>query len=910
MNSAPKRESQPEPQEGSGSATQSWLLRHIRLALALACLVAVLLLIFVPPFIGISQYKKHITELVSASFGRPARLSSVELRLLPRPGFVLTDLTVDEDPAFGGEPVLHANTVVASIRLLSLWRGKLALDRISVDEASLNLVRTPYGRWNVDSLLRTAGPVPAGGAASGAMRPLPYLEATNSRINIKYGAEKLPFSITGADVSLWQEDGAWRVRLRGHPTRTDIPINPADTGIVRLEATAHPAARLSRMPLDEMRLDRMQIHLDMDWRDAQLGQLSRLILGSDEDWRGDLTGEMHVDGTAEAAKITARLRASGVHRAEFPPAGALDFDANCAFLYRFTARSIENIECGSPIGSGRMSLTGALPAAPQQPCLTLELDRVPAQAPLDLLRTMRGNLDQSLTAEGSLSGTMGYAPEATATTEQESARAPARISSPSASPLKGSFTADSVKISGVGLAEPVTLTKLTLEPGAQEPGTQGPGVREADQLPTLTATASVPAGAPAPLAATAHLALAGFAVTLRGPAALARLRDLAHAAGIAQAGAMSQLSGEPAAVDLRVAGPWIAPADSSLAPAISPDEASKKLSGSIALRNAAWKPDFLAGPVEISSATLRFDGSVARWEQVNFSYGSAANPNANPATDSAASPASSPTAGLASAGPVRGTATITTPLVCDPPGSCTAHFAMHFAALDAASLQASLLGVREPGTLLSTLLDRFRSSPAPTWPPLEGTIDAGSFTAGPFAFTAASAELSVKPAGAKITSFEAQLFGGRIHGTGSLAVSAGQNSQAGKPAYTIEAGFTGVNPALAGELAGVKALGGPLDGSLKLDLAGFTAAELARSAKGEAKFDWPHGEIVDEGPVFARFDRWMGEAQIGGKSGDGKVTLGKNQLRHGAKTSQAEGSLSFDTESNPAPKFSLVSPRR
>ncbi len=76
------------------------------------------------------------------------RLSSVKVRLLPRPGFVLTDLTVEEDPAYGAEPVLHANTVTASIRLLSLWRGRLEIDTISVDEASLNLVRT--ARWPLE----------------------------------------------------------------------------------------------------------------------------------------------------------------------------------------------------------------------------------------------------------------------------------------------------------------------------------------------------------------------------------------------------------------------------------------------------------------------------------------------------------------------------------------------------------------------------------------------------------------------------------------------------------------------------------------------------------------------------------------------------------------------------------------
>jgi len=121
---------------------------------------------------------------------------------------VLSDLTVEEDPAYGAEPVLHASTVTAPIRLLPLWRGRLEIDKISVDDASLNLVRTAAGRWNLDPLLRTATTQSA--ATSGQSRPvkLPYLEATSSRINIKNGAEKLPFSVINADISFWQESPA------------------------------------------------------------------------------------------------------------------------------------------------------------------------------------------------------------------------------------------------------------------------------------------------------------------------------------------------------------------------------------------------------------------------------------------------------------------------------------------------------------------------------------------------------------------------------------------------------------------------------------------------------------------------------------------------------------------------------
>jgi hypothetical protein len=164
--------------------------------------------------------------------------------------------------------------------------------------------------------------------------PLPYLVATHSRINIKNGAEKLPFSLVDTDISFWQQNpGDWRLRLRGQPARTDLSLDLADTGVVRLEASVRTAAELRQMP----------VHLDLEWREAQLGQLARLIIGSDPGWRGDLTGELHLDGTADAAQIKTQLRATGVHRAEFAPAAPLDFDANCGFVYHYSARALDNL---------------------------------------------------------------------------------------------------------------------------------------------------------------------------------------------------------------------------------------------------------------------------------------------------------------------------------------------------------------------------------------------------------------------------------------------------------------------------------------------------------------------------------------------------------------------------------------
>src|SRR5579863_9901613 len=203
----------------------------------------------------------------------------------------------------------------------------------------------------------------------------------------------------------------------------------------------------------------MPVHIDLDWREAQLGQLSRLILGSDEGWRGDLTGEVHLDGTADAAQVKARLRASGVHRAEFAPASAMDFDASCGFVYHYSTRGLEKVLCDSPVGDGRARLTGEVPVQRGEPELSLELDRVPAQIALDALRTLRRGLDPSLQAAGTMSGQIRYTPGA-ASTGPASPRARGRtprtgtnartskLHTPPTGPLSGAITLTALRISG------------------------------------------------------------------------------------------------------------------------------------------------------------------------------------------------------------------------------------------------------------------------------------------------------------------------------------------------------------------------------------------------------------------------------------------------------------------------------
>ena len=322
-------------------------------------MVALAVVAFVlPPLVNINRYQHRIANSISRSIGRQVHISSVRMRLLPLPGFEFSDFSVEEDPQFGSEPILHSGSVVAYLRLLSLWRGRFEVSRIDFDDASLNLVRNSSGGWNLASILVQAAQIPnapTGQRYAGGTPRFPYIEAENARVNFKQGIEKKPLSFLNSDLSISLAPGDnWEVHFRAQPVRTDLDLDLADTGVLRIDGTLHRAAWLGAMPLN----------LKMEWSGVPLGQLSRLILGRDIGWRGGLEVEAQVGGTAELAQINAGLKVAGLHRSEYSPVHPLDVATTCRASFRKESKSLEDLSCASPVGDGGASAHRLDPGGP------------------------------------------------------------------------------------------------------------------------------------------------------------------------------------------------------------------------------------------------------------------------------------------------------------------------------------------------------------------------------------------------------------------------------------------------------------------------------------------------------------------------------------------------------------------
>jgi len=863
----------------------------------LAAGAILLLAVLLPPFVGVSRFKGQITNLISRSLGRPVRLSHVEVRILPWPGFVLSDLSVAEDPAYGAEPVLHANTVTASIRLPALWRGRVEIGAIRVDEASLNLVRAGPGRWNLDPLFRTAAAQTGPGLGAASPGRLPTLEATNSRIDFKNGVEKLPFSLVNADLTIWQENpDEWRIRLRGQPARTDVSLSLEDTGVLRMEASVRRGTTWRQMP----------VNFDLDWREAHLGQLARLVTGSDAGWRGDLTGQMHLEGALDTAQIALRLRASSVHREEFLPASPLDFDANCNFILRYTQRSLENLVCDSPLGGGRIHLTGEKPGPGAPPSFAVELNRIPVAAGLDLLRTLRSGLEPDLEAGGTVGGKLVYkeagaeltAGEKSALVRKRSSRRVAKPVPEAPSPLTGSLTVEDLLLSGGGLTRPLQFPVFVLAPAAPESASSrmpAMPLRPATTYPrrALAGTVAVPAGGAVTLTLAMRFFVDGYQIAVHGQASIPRAKELAHAAGISEAAAFGSLAGDPLALDLVARGPWIPKEayalnqgpppeaaaaragqsfDSSAVAEAAP-EPSDTLAGTVTLRNANWTADYLANPLQLSEATLHLDSGPLRWDPVAFSYG-----------------------------PIKGTAAFTLAHTCPQAEQCPEQppptFSIQFGDLDAASFQAAMLGARNRGTLLSTLIDRLRPSNAPPWPRMRGTATAGSLVLGPVKLEKLRVSLDIRSGETDVASLQANLLGGQVKLTGKIRKPAADQD---KLSYSLAGEFEKLDAKALGQLLGVRWSGSTVTGSGKVDLAGYTASDLAASAKGSLHIETHHGSIAalakpqgqdetaaDRVPdALGRFDRLTADATIS----DGAIALEQIQVVSGGRKQSATAAI-------------------
>jgi hypothetical protein len=563
-----------------------------RRAIALAALVLLLLFILRP---GASRLKSRIVNSISSAVGRPVEVGSVQIRLLPRPGFELHDLVVYDDPAFGAEPMLRCSEVSAALRVTSLLRGRLEVARLDLTEPSLNLVHAPQGGWNLEALVEHSAHKALAPTSKAKLEPrpgFPYIEGTSARINFKNGAEKKPYALTNADFALWQDsENTWGVRLKTQPFRSDFNLN--DTGILQVNGTWQRASLVRDTPLQ----------FSVEWNRAQLGQLTKFFSGSDQGWRGTAQLDLTLTGTPAHLEVASSASVQDFRRYDIENGNALKLAAHCKGQYSSLDHTFHALDCMAPVGDGRVTVNGDMGFPGTHTFdLVVAVENVPASAAVALVHRAKKNLPDDLTAGGVIQGRLAW-------------RVNAEDHSKSRFEGRG-------EISGFRLASVSNKVEMGPETVPFVFAAESPKLTAKERGVAIMAMPEGPhvEFGPLPVAmgrgvtARGWIAHSGYNIALAGDADISKTLRLARMVGLP---AMQANAEGLATVDLRISGPWIGEPWTGGRYDFGTGFAGPQVTGSAKLRNVRVAFRGTGAPVEILSAELQLLPEAAHVEKLS-----------------------------------------------------------------------------------------------------------------------------------------------------------------------------------------------------------------------------------------------------------------------------------------------------
>jgi hypothetical protein len=277
-------------------------------------LVALLIFLWLADF-GVSLLIRHtrlqrkLTARLETVFGRSVEVGRYDFSLWGGPTLEAQSVTFGEDPRFGHEYFLHAESLTVRLRWQSFFRGHMELGAISLESPSLNLVRNAEGDWNVAEWLpKSAGsaapasaPTSASSSTQGAVR-FGRIDVSSGRINFKRGDEKIPFALT--DVNGYIEPdrtGRWTLNLDAVPARAAVLLQQAGT----IRVSGHVGGTSSRL---------RPAVLDLAWDAASLSDLLHLARGYDFGVRGDMGLVVHAETEGNNWVLQGRAEIRRLHR--------------------------------------------------------------------------------------------------------------------------------------------------------------------------------------------------------------------------------------------------------------------------------------------------------------------------------------------------------------------------------------------------------------------------------------------------------------------------------------------------------------------------------------------------------------------------------------------------------------------
>jgi hypothetical protein len=807
-----------------------------RRRLAAAVFLILLVLFLARP--GASRLKVRITNSVSRALDRHVEIGAVHLRFLPRPGFDLENVVIDDDPAFGAEPMLRAAEVTAVVRITSLLRGRFDIARLELTEPSLNLVhRKEDGRWNLEALLERSARTPLAPTTkpkSEARLGFPYIEASDGRINFKSGAEKKPYALLNADFALWQEsENGWGVRLQAEPTRTDM--NLSDSGLIRMSGRWLRAGSLRETPLQ----------FSVEWDRAQLGQVTKLVSGIDKGWRGDVRLEAKLSGTPGGLQVGADASVQNFHRYDIAASEGLGAAAHCDGKYSSAEGVMHEIFCSVPVGNGLITLHGdAGRPGVSTLNLVMNVENVSANSVAQLARRAKRDLPSDLVASGNLRGNF---------TVKREGDAPADF--------QGKGEIADLHLESASANAAVAVESLPFVLTSDESADVSGGKKKRREFPADTSAPANPLriecgpfavglGRASTAQVRGWIGWAGYGIAVRGDAEVSHALQMAGLIGLPTTRA--DVQGD-AQMDLEIAGSWRGNENGTTASFSMP-----RVTGTAQLHNVHAVVHGVNRPVEISSAELRLTAGEARLDKLS-----------------------------ARAAGARWTGSVTVPRGCGTPGACLIHFNLNADQIGMSGLYAWLgahpdarrwyqvLTPEQSGTPM--LVDNLRAA----W-----KVSVAQMLIRNLTMNHVAAEVELAGGKLKVSNLSFDVLDGKHRGDWQVDFTGAT------PVYSGSGMLANLSLERLADAMHESWISGTATGSYRVTASGRNLAAFWQSADAGITFDVRDGRLprisLDSGDDPLQIGRWQGTARVR----KGNVEIEKSEIVSGTATYGISGTVS------------------
>jgi AsmA protein len=222
-----------------------------------------LIILALPLFINVNQFKPTLETKMSAAMGRKVGIGDIRLSIISG-SVTVKDVSVADDPAFSSSPFLTAKSLDVGVAMLSLiFSRELNVSSFTIQDPEITLLHNANGTWNYSTLgaagskstsitsAPAASPAKSGGAAPTATAAgfsVDKLTISNGRIIVgAVGSKAKPsvysnVNLEASDLS-YTTEFPFKLTATG-PGNADLklegkagPINQTDTSLTPLNAT-------------------------------------------------------------------------------------------------------------------------------------------------------------------------------------------------------------------------------------------------------------------------------------------------------------------------------------------------------------------------------------------------------------------------------------------------------------------------------------------------------------------------------------------------------------------------------------------------------------------------------------------------------------------------------------------------